>query len=158
VPPKTIGLSASRRRTTVPHSKGQDVIGSEALALKTSYLRLVSAEHIDRLEHANNATYLPWIESAVHGHWERLATPDEFKRYDWIALRHEIDYKRPALLNDALAIVTRIVEVRRARAWFLTTISRDDILLVGARSCWGCIDVLTKRLTAIPVETAARFI
>jgi acyl-CoA thioester hydrolase len=117
----------------------------------------VAAADIDRMGHINNSVYLRWIEEAVHAHWSALATPSEFAAYLWVAVRHEIDYRRPAHVDDHLDVQTRIVEIRRARAWFETVIARGCTPLVEARSCWCCVDAESRRLIPIPADAAARF-
>ncbi|HEY0269445.1 MAG TPA: thioesterase family protein [Sphingomonas sp.] len=121
-------------------------------------IRTVADGDIDRLGHVNNAVYLRWIEDAVHGHWTGLSTPAEFVAYAWVAVRHEIDYRRPAHVAERLDIKTRIVGIRRARAWYETVVSRGDTMLADARSCWCCIDARTHRMTVIPADAAARFL
>jgi acyl-CoA thioester hydrolase len=118
----------------------------------------VNAADIDRMDHVNNSVYLRWVEEAVHTHWAALATPDEFAAYRWLAVRHEIDYRRPALVGDQLQVETRITAIRRVRAWYETIIRRDDVQLVEARSCWCCVDAATHALTVIPADMAARFL
>jgi acyl-CoA thioester hydrolase len=113
---------------------------------------------IDLMGHVNNSVYLRWIEEAVVEHWRKVATPAELERFQWVALRHEIDYRRPAFEGDALVVATRLVEVRRARAWYETRVDRDAVGLAEARSCWGCIDSCNGRLTVIPPETASRIL
>lgn len=108
--------------------------------------------------HVNNSIYLRWVESAVLDHWHGLATPVERDAYLWVAVRHEIDYRQPALLGQMLSIATRITEIRRARAWYRTIVSRDGIVLVDVRSCWCCVDAVTRRLTVIPRDAADRFL
>jgi len=118
----------------------------------------VQADDIDHMGHANNAVYLRWIEQATHAHWSSLATASEFASFLWIAVRHEIDYRRPAHAGDVLQLTTRITGIRRARAWYDTVFSRDDVTLVEARSCWCCIDAETRGLIPIPAATAGRFL
>jgi acyl-CoA thioester hydrolase len=118
----------------------------------------VTRRDIDRMGHVNNSVYLRWIEEAVHAHWAALATPEEFAAFLWIAVRHEIDYRRPAFAGDHLEVETRIVSIRRVRAWYETVIRRKAETLVEARSCWCCIDAGTRKLTAIPARTAERFL
>jgi acyl-CoA thioester hydrolase len=113
---------------------------------------------IDGMGHVNHSVYLRWIEAAVVAHWRSAAMPDEIAAFQWIALRHEIDYRAPAFGGEALTVSTRLVEVRRARAWYETIIARDGLILVEARSCWGCIDATSGRLTALPNETASRIL
>lgn len=122
-------------------------------------LRLeVQAADIDHMGHVNNAVYLRWIEEATHAHWSSLATPSEFAEFLWIAVRHEIDYRRPAHAGDVLQLTTRITGIRRVRAWYDTMISRNGVTLVEARSCWCCIDAGTRGLIPIPAATAGRFL
>lgn len=122
-----------------------------------SPVRVVAAD-IDHMGHVNNSIYLRWVEVAVHGHWWGLALPAERDAYLWVAVRHEIDYRLPALLGDALTIGTRITEIRRARAWYQTIVSREGVALVEVRSCWCCVDSTTRRLTVIPQAAAERFL
>lgn len=100
--------------------------------------------------HVNNSIYLRWIEEAVHSHWAALATPSEFAAYQWVAVRHEIDYRRRALKGEQVWIDTRIDRVRRVRAWYDTTVRRETTVLVEARSCWVCVGSQTGSLAVIP--------
>lgn len=113
---------------------------------------------IDHMGHVNNSVYLRWIEKAVHAHWKELATPREFGDLLWVAVRHEVDYRCPAFVDDLLHVETRIVGTRRARAWYDSAITLGERIIVEARSCWCCVDAKSRRLTRIPSETAARFL
>ena len=113
---------------------------------------------IDAMGHVNHSVYLRWIEEAVVAHWRSAATPEEIGAFQWIALRHEIDFRASAFEGEALIVSTRLIKVRRARAWYETIITRDGQTLVEARSCWGCIDAASGRLTAAPPETASRIL
>lgn len=113
---------------------------------------------IDRLGHVNNSVHLRWIEQAVHQHWCARASADELAALDWIAVRHEIDYRKPAFEGDRLTIAVRLDSVRRARAWYSTVIRRGDDIIAEAVSCWCCIDAATGRLTVIPPDASSRFL
>jgi len=119
---------------------------------------IVASADIDRLGHVNNAVYLRWVEAAVHGHWLHHALDDERQRIDWIAVRHEIDYRLPAFAGDRLRVGVVIEQVRRARAWYRTTITRGPDTIVDALSCWCAIDPASRRLTVIPDSVASRFL
>lgn len=112
-----------------------------------------AAADIDGMGHVNNSVYLRWVERAVHDHWRAMAQPSEFAAILWVAARHEVDYRRPALLGDQLNIDVRLDSVRRARAWYETIISRDGVTLVEAKSCWLSLDAETRTLIPIPRET-----
>ena len=97
----------------------------------------VTPNDIDRLGHVNNAVYLRWIERAVHEDWLARADAAERAALDWIAVRHEIDYRLPAFCGDRLVVELRLESVRRARAWFRSTVPGT------ARRSWRrCVLVL----------------
>src|SRR3546814_17637490 len=103
-----------------------------------------SSDLIDRLGHVNNSIYLRWIEEAVHAHWTAFATPAELAAYDWLAVRHEIDYRRPAHLDDRLTVATHIVGIRSVRPWSENIVTRDGETLeiaMAARREIGCCNV-----------------
>jgi acyl-CoA thioester hydrolase len=118
----------------------------------------VTPDDIDDLGHVNNNVYLRWTELAVRGHWAKLATAAEQAQFYWIAARHEIDYRRPAFLQDAITATTVVREVRRTRAWYDTVIASSSAVLAEVRSCWCCVDVRTQRLTVIPPEIVQRIL
>ena len=55
---------------------------------------------IDHMGHVNNSVYLKWVQEAVVRYWESLAPPEAVARHLWVALSHEIKYRRPAFLDD----------------------------------------------------------
>ena len=60
----------------------------------------VVPEDIDFMGHVNNARYLNWVQDAVLAHWNKLAPADEVASKAWVALKHEITYRKPAFLED----------------------------------------------------------
>jgi len=62
----------------------------------------IRPEDIDELNHVNNVVYLRWVQDVATAHWRVLATPAEQKEVAWVAVRHEIDYLRPAVPGDAI--------------------------------------------------------
>ena len=57
---------------------------------------------IDELGHVNNVTYLRWVQQAAVAHWRTLASAADQARFSWIVVRHEIDYKMAAHLEDGI--------------------------------------------------------
>ena len=109
--------------------------------------RRVTESDLDERAHVNNVVYLRWVQEIATAHWRALATPRMLAELAWVALRHEIDYLAPAVLDDALQLRTwvgvadglafeRFAEVRRAR---------DDKLLARARTLWCPVDMTTGR-------------
>lgn len=118
----------------------------------------VHAADIDELGHVNNATYLTWVQAAVLGHWRALAPLDAVAAYRWVAIKHEIIYRRPAFLGDVLAAAVVLERVRRESAYYETLIHRGSELIAEARSRWCCMDATTLRPARLPQEIVTRFL
>lgn len=112
---------------------------------------IITPADIDGLGHVNNVVYLRWAQDIATAHWEAAATREQQEQLAWVALRHEIDYKHPALLNDDVLASTwvgtadavrfeRFVEILRAR---------DRKLLAAVRTLWCPITRATGRVTRV---------
>jgi len=118
-------------------------------------LQVVEAD-IDLMGHVNNIVYLRWVQEVATAHWNAAATEQQKSDYAWVVLRHEIDYKRPALLGEALEARTYVGEASGAKFERHVEIWRthDNQLLAKARSVWAALDAQTLRPRR--VETALR--
>jgi acyl-CoA thioester hydrolase len=112
---------------------------------------------IDFMGHVNNARYLNWVQDAVLDHWNSLAPPDAVAKYLWVALRHEIDYRKPAFLDDQVIANVVLEKVEGARSFYRTLIQRGEEVLAEVRSSWCCIDAETLRPARIAKDIAAHF-
>jgi acyl-CoA thioester hydrolase len=63
----------------------------------------------------------------------------------WVALKHEITYRKPAFLDDLLVATVRLERVQRASAFYETVIRRVEEILVEVKSRWCCLDAETLR-------------
>lgn len=113
---------------------------------------------IDHMGHVNNAVYLRWVQDAVIAHWREGARADAVDRYLWIAIRHEINYLRPAYLGDVVSVETVARAMRGARATFTTIIRRGELVLCEVESMWCCLDAEHQRPARLPREIAAPFL
>ena len=66
----------------------------------------VQENELDELNHVNNVVYLRWVQDVAAAHWASVATEEMKKKYLWVVLRHEIDYRNPAFLGDELVAQT----------------------------------------------------
>ncbi len=105
----------------------------------------VLPEDIDFMGHVNNARYLNWVQDAVLAHWNNLAPAEEIASKAWVALKHEITYRRPAFLEDDVIANTVLERYNGARAFYRTVISRGEEVLAEVQSSWCCIDSTTLR-------------
>ena len=57
----------------------------------------VQPADIDGQNHVNNTVYLRWVQEVATAHWESLAPATAREAIGWVVVRHEIDYKTPAV-------------------------------------------------------------
>ena len=119
----------------------------------------VEPSDIDELDHVNNISYLRWVQEAAIAHWRAAADPVDQETLIWVVVRHEIDYKQPAFLKDALLARTWVGAASRRSFQRHTEILRaeDRRLLVRALTFWCPIDVRTGRPTDVRPEVRTRF-
>ena len=113
---------------------------------------------IDFMGHVNNATYLKWVQDAVVSHWEKLAPAEAVARHLWVALRHEITYRKPAFLDDEVFASVVLEKVQGARAFYSTIIKRGEDVLAEVKSSWCCLDAATMRPARIAQDIVAHFL
>ena len=115
-------------------------------------------EDIDFMGHVNNARYLGWVQDAVLAHWRKLAPADAVASRAWVALKHEITYRKPAFLEDGEVIARTVLEkVAGVRAFYTTVIARGEDVLAEVRSAWCCVDARTARPVRIGADIAEFF-
>jgi len=112
---------------------------------------------IDFMGHVNNARYLAWVQDAVIAHWQKLAPPEAVAKYVWVAIRHEITYRKPAFLNDDVFASVILEKVQGASSFYETIIKRGEEVLAEVKSRWCCIDAVTLRPARIAKDIAAHF-
>ena len=119
----------------------------------------VQPDDIDEQNHVNNTVYLRWIQEVATAHWRALASPEAQETVGWVVLRHEIDYKAPATLNEEIVLRTWVGKATRLTFERFTDIrrNRDGRLLSEARTLWCPIDVQTSRPVRVSAELRARF-
>ena len=117
----------------------------------------VRPEDIDFMGHVNNARYLGWVQDVVLAHWHRFAPPEAAAAHLWVALKHEITYRRPAFLADDVVARTVLEKIAGARAFYNTVIARGEEVLAEVQSMWCCVDSKTLRPARISREIAERY-
>jgi acyl-CoA thioester hydrolase len=102
---------------------------------------------IDGQNHVNNTVYLRWVQEVATAHWQAIASGEVQKGIGWVVLRHEIDYKTPACLGDAVVLRTWVGKATRLTFERFTEIRRssDGQLLSTARTLWCPINAQTGR-------------
>ena len=117
----------------------------------------VVPDDIDFMGHVNNASYLKWVQAAVLSHWQALAPVEDAATHLWVALKHEITYRRPAFLDDDVVATVLLERVQGARAFYETVIRRGGDVLAEVKSSWCCIDAETLRPARLAQNVIDRF-
>ncbi len=113
---------------------------------------------IDFMGHVNNASYLKWVQAAVVSHWQRLAPTEAIGTHLWVALKHEITYRKPAFLEDDVVATVLLEKVSGARAFYETIIKRGEEVLAEVKSSWCCLDARTMRPARLARSVIERFL
>lgn len=124
------------------------------------YPVIVGPQDIDELNHVNNVVYLRWVQDAAAAHWNALAPAELKDKYAWVVLRHEIDYKKPAVLGDTVMAETWVSScegVRSVRHVKMTNLKTGE-LLAGAKTTWCLLDATTKRPKRIENDITSIFL
>ena len=119
----------------------------------------VQPADIDEQNHVNNTVYLRWVQDVATAHWKSLAGAEAQTAIGWVVLRHEIDYRSPASLEDEILLRTWVGKASRLKFERFTEIHRkiDNRLLAQGRTLWVPIDVRTGKPTRVSSDVRTRF-
>jgi acyl-CoA thioester hydrolase len=107
----------------------------------------VTAADLDEMNHVNNVVYVQWVQDAASAHWISKASVEVKEKFNWVVLRHEIDYKSPAILNDELIAKTWVANYEGVKSDRMVQIirKRDERLLVEAKTTWCLLSAASGR-------------
>jgi acyl-CoA thioester hydrolase len=124
----------------------------------------VADADLDGLGHANNISYLKWMQSAALGHSAIQGWPAEAYAQlgcGWVVRTHFIEYLSPALRGDQLVVQTWVADMKKVtsmrRFRIQTTRGGDPILLARAETNWAFVDYQTGVPKRIPSQVSASF-
>ncbi|WP_066833305.1 acyl-CoA thioesterase [Rufibacter ruber] len=114
----------------------------------------VTPQEIDALGHVNNVVYLRWVQEVSAAHWAQVAPPRVQEKFLWVVLRHEIDFHKPAFLQDTVTGYTWVGEHQGAKFERFVSLYRTATgeLLAAAKTVWCLLDAQTLRPRRIEQE------
>lgn len=118
----------------------------------------VAPGDIDFMGHVNNSVYLQWVQEAVIAYWRRVAPAEAVAQHLWVAIKHEITYRRPAFLEDNVVASVVAEGMHGARAFFHTLIKRGEDVLAEVKSSWCCLDAATQRPARLARDVVRMFV
>lgn len=116
------------------------------------YSYIVKPQEIDVLNHVNNVVYLKWVQEAAIKHWTELTKNKKFDEYVWVVNRHEIDYFRPAFLNDQLTIKTWVGKTEGSTSIRHVEVYKENKLITKTLTTWRLLDAKNFKSVIIPEE------
>lgn len=110
------------------------------------------AADIDENGHVNNVVYLRWAQDMGTAHWRSRAPAEAQGQWAWIALRHEIDYRRALMPGEIAQGRTWVSETAEGPrfARFIRIDGPDGAMCAQIRTTWVLIEQATGRPRRVP--------
>ena len=122
---------------------------------------VVPQQAIDDNGHANNVEYVRWMEQAarLHSHVEGCTQETSLIGATWVVRSHRIEYFKPILVGEQIAILTWVANLRRVRSLRKYKFLRlaDRSILAAGETDWIFVDAQTGRPRAIPETVSGLF-
>lgn len=122
---------------------------------------LVPHSAIDENGHANNVSFVQWMQDIAVEHYASIGGIDPMQLIgaSWVVREHRIEYLLPAFEGDEIEIRTWIENVRRVRSLRRYEFVRkaDGRILVRGETDWVFVDSKTGLPRAIPQEVSKVF-
>jgi len=123
---------------------------------------VVTQDDIDVLGHVNNLVYLRWMQDAAVAHSSAQGWPTA--KYlelgaGWVVRSHAIEYRLPALADDAIVVQTWIANFKKIQSLRKYRIlrSHDDAVLAVAETNWAFIGFEHRVPRRVPPEITDAF-
>jgi acyl-CoA thioester hydrolase len=114
---------------------------------------------IDDNGHVNNVVYLGWAQDLAIAHWTSRASPEDQAAFAWVALRHEVDYRRALVLGETATARTWVAQEAEGPRFerYVRIDGPDGAMSAQARTVWVLIDKAAGRPRRVPREMVAMF-
>ena len=120
----------------------------------------VRGYHLDVYQHVNNARYLEFLEEA---RWEWLEEAEAFhwlqeQKLAFVVVNININYRRPAVLGDVLAIDSEITQLNGKSGIIAQRVllAGQETVVADATLTFVCIDLRTQKAVALEGELRER--
>jgi len=114
----------------------------------------VCKDDLDELNHVNNVRYVQWIQDISKEHWQFKAPSTMKKEIVWVVLKHIINYKSAAVLNDIIKISTYISKSEGATSLRIVEMynTTTNKVLVHSQTNWCLLNATSLKPIRIPEE------
>jgi len=107
---------------------------------------------IDENGHVNNVVYLRWAQELGVAHWQSLAPAEAQATWAWVALRHEVDYRRALLPGETGFGRTWVSDTTEGPRFdrFIRIDAEDGAMCAQVKTTWVLIEQATGRPKRVP--------
>lgn len=114
---------------------------------------------IDENGHVNNVVYLRWAQDMGTAHWRSRAPAEAQEQWAWIALRHEIDYRRELKLGETAHGRTWVSDRAEGPRFdrFIRIDAADGAMCAQVVTTWVLIEQATGRPRRTPAWMVEMF-
>jgi len=119
----------------------------------------VKQDDLDELNHVNNVRYVQWVQEVAKMHWQNEASSEMIKNYYWVMIKHCIEYKNSAYLNDVVTLKTYIENSKGPISTRIVEIINYESgqLLAKSKTEWCLINVQNQKPMRITPEIEGLF-
>ena len=109
-------------------------------------------DDIDENGHVNNVVYLRWAQDMGTAHWRLRAPAEAQAEWAWIALRHEVDYRRALMPGETAQARTWVSETADGPRFdrFIRIDGPDGAMCAQIKTTWVLIEQATGRPRRVP--------
>ena len=114
---------------------------------------------IDENNHVNNVVYLRWAQDIGVAHWQSLAPPEAQATWAWVALRHEIDYRRALLPGETAHARTWTSDAAEGARFtrYIRIDAADGAMCAQVQTVWVLIEQATGKPKRVPPWMVEQF-
>ncbi len=114
----------------------------------------VTRDDLDTLNHVNNVRYVQWVNDVAIAHWNQKATKEMLKKYAWALIKHNIEYKSAAVLNDVVKLKTYVTKAEGVTSIRIVEMynNKTENLLVRSETTWCLLNSVNLRPARITTE------
>ena len=114
---------------------------------------------IDENGHVNNVVYLRWAQDIGVAHWRSLAPAEAQAKWAWVALRHEVDYRRALLPGETAHGRTWVAETAEGPRFdrFIRLDAVDGAMCAQVKTTWCLVEQAPGRPRRVPDWMMAMF-
>ena len=116
-------------------------------------------DHIDELGHVNNTVWVGWVQDIATAHWKAASRAEDYDKFFWVVIRHEIDYRGNIADGESVSGETWIDGLAQGAKSDRRVDFRNQAgkVIVSARTTWAMLDKDSQRLVRVRPEVIKPF-